>query len=826
MSEMPPGTAFADHLIRGVLGRGGMGIVYRATHVALERDVALKVIAPEFSQDEEFRRRFRREARATAAIGHPNVIGVHHAGEHDGLLYVTMRYVDGTDLARLLAAEGRLDPELAATVIAQVAAALDAAHRAGIVHRDVKPANVLLETEGDGMRATLTDFGLMKDLRATSQITQAGSLIGTFDYAAPEQLREGPVDARTDVYALGAVLYQALTGRVPFPRETAAATMLAQLDSPPPSVLSVRPDCSERLGDVVRRAMAKAPEDRYPSAGDLGRAVTAAVRDQDAGEAEHSVATGDASPGRTRSPVIPLPAALAIETGHGPFVGRAAPLAKLEARFAAAAAGERQFVLLTGEPGIGKTRLAGELARRAHGGGATVLYGRNDPESLVPYHPFIAALQHYVAHREQLRLPAELALELSELARFIPALRAQVPEARESLAEDADTRRYRLFEGVTRMLAFAARERPVVLLLDDLHWADASTTRLLGHLLRDAAPMRLLVLGTARSFDDEQLTRRRASFERVELSGLTTDETAALVGRDDVGSRFVRRLTEETSGNPFFIEETLRSLPELEERALSRIAVPEGVKELIARRLQQLSPTANQVLSVAAIVGRQFDLALLETLLDEPADDIIDALEEATRAGLIRETDAARPVRLRARARARDALREPEREPPRARAPPDRRGAGAPRRREPGRARLPLPRRPGAARPSATRWPPPSRRWRRSPTRRRPSTTGARATISPTRLALGAAELRAGDPAARATFAAAAAIARAAGDRDALAAAALGHSGRHAEAGVIDHEAIALLEEALASHPEDGLTGVRLRARLVDQFGQTAPARR
>ena len=298
MSEMTPGTAFADHLIRGVLGRGGMGIVYRATHVALERDVALKVIAPEFSQDEEFRRRFRREARATAAIGHPNVIGVHHAGEHDGLLYVTMRYVDGTDLARLLAAEGRLSPELAATVIAQVAAALDAAHRAGIVHRDVKPANVLLETEGDGMRATLTDFGLMKDLRATSQITQAGSLIGTFDYAAPEQLREGPVDARTDVYALGAVLYQALTGRVPFPRETAAATMLAQLDSPPPSVLSVRPDCSERLGDVVRRAMAKAPEDRYPSAGDLGRAVTAAVRDQDAGEAERSVATGDASPER------------------------------------------------------------------------------------------------------------------------------------------------------------------------------------------------------------------------------------------------------------------------------------------------------------------------------------------------------------------------------------------------------------------------------------------------------------------------------------------------------------------------------------------------
>ena len=394
-----------------------------------------------------------------------------------------------------------------------------------------------------------------------------------------------------------------------------------------------------------------------------------------------------------------------------------------------------------------------------------------------------------------------------------------MPEARESLAEDADTRRYRLFEGVTRMLAFAARERPVVLLLDDLHWADASTTRLLGHLLRDVAPMRLLVLGTARSFDDEQLTRRRASFERVELSGLTTDETAALVGRDDVDSRFVRRLTEKTSGNPFFIEETLRSLPELEERALSRIAVPEGVKELIARRLQQLSPTASQVLSVAAIVGRQFDLALLETLLDEPADDIIDALEEATRAGLIRETDQLDRFAF-AHALVRETLYESQSASRRVRA-----------HRRIGEALERL----GGANPAELAY--------HFHEGRAPESVGyalaaaeqATAALAyeeaaehyrragddlATRLALGAAELRAGDPAARATFAAAAAIARAAGDRDALAAAALGHSGRHAEAGVIDHEAIALLEEALASHPEDGLTGVRLRARLVDQFGQ------
>src|SRR3954470_17543310 len=232
MDEFAIGATFAEHVIRGVAGRGGMGIVYRAMHLPLKREVALKVIAPGASTDEEFRARFRHEFEAAASIQHPNVIPIYHAGEEDGLLYVTMRYIDGTDLARLLAARKQLEPAVAAHLVAQVADALDAAHRAGIVHRDVKPANVLIELEGDAMHAVLTDFGLMKDLRSKTQVTQAGTIIGTFDYDAPEQLREGPNDARRDAYALGGVLYQALPGTVPFPRETAAATMLAHLDSP------------------------------------------------------------------------------------------------------------------------------------------------------------------------------------------------------------------------------------------------------------------------------------------------------------------------------------------------------------------------------------------------------------------------------------------------------------------------------------------------------------------------------------------------------------------------------------------------------------------
>ena len=314
------------------------------------------------------------------------------------------------------------------------------------------------------MHATLTDFGLMKNLRSTTQITQAGSVIGTFDYAAPEQLKEGPIDARTDVYALGGVLYQALTGKVPYPRETAAATMLAHLDAPPPSVLSraARRERAAGRGRAPRDGQGPArplPVGRRPRPRRARR--RAGPPDQHRGAQRRRRAT----PRRTRSctpePPLPLPPALAVETGGGPFVGRAALLD--DARDAATPPprrGRRQFVLLAGEPGIGKTRLATELARRAHREGATVLYGRNDPESLVPYQPFIAALDHYVAHREHLDLPAELALELTEVARFVPGLRRHVPELRETLAEEPEMRRYRLFEGVTRLLAFAARERP------------------------------------------------------------------------------------------------------------------------------------------------------------------------------------------------------------------------------------------------------------------------------------------------------------------------------------------------------------------------------
>ena len=234
VTELAPGTEFAGHRIEGIAGQGGMGVVYRATHLALDITVALKVIRPDLASDAGFQERFKRESRLAASIEHPNVLPVRHAGEEDGLLYITMRYVDGTDLRSLIDTKGRLEPGRAAGIISEIAQALDAAHARGLVHRDVKPANVLLEgAEGSG-HAYLTDFGLTRHATSGGGLTKTGQWVGTLDYVAPEQIEGRDVDARADIYALGCVLYESLTGTVPFLKDSEVATMYAHLNEPAP----------------------------------------------------------------------------------------------------------------------------------------------------------------------------------------------------------------------------------------------------------------------------------------------------------------------------------------------------------------------------------------------------------------------------------------------------------------------------------------------------------------------------------------------------------------------------------------------------------------
>lgn len=328
MRELEVGSVFAGHRIEGMAGAGGMGVVYRATHLALDAPRALKLIAPASAGDEQFRERFRREARIAASIEHPNVIPLYHAGEEDGLLYVTMRYVDGPDLGQLVARSGRLEPSHATHVVEQVGAALDAAHSRGLVHRDVKPANILLEGEAGRERVYLTDFGLTKLTASDSRMTAPGMAVGTYDYMAPEQWRGDEVEARTDVYALGCVLWETLCGRPPFgTSESLESKLYSHLETAPPPAREHVPSLSPQFDDVISRAMAKRRDERYPSAGDLGRAARAASQGSSERPNEESVATGPAAAGdRTvTGAVLPIAAAAGHAGSPGPEAAGAAP---------------------------------------------------------------------------------------------------------------------------------------------------------------------------------------------------------------------------------------------------------------------------------------------------------------------------------------------------------------------------------------------------------------------------------------------------------------------------------------------------------------------
>jgi serine/threonine protein kinase len=262
----------AGYRIEGLVGRGGMAYVYRAVDQRLGRTVALKVLAPELATDDAFRKRFLRESRLAASIDHPNVIPIYDAGEADGMLYIAMRYVDGRDLKALLSREPQLDVDRVIEIFSQVAHALDAAHAHGLVHRDVKPANILMSsgTSSQGREHIyLSDFGITKRASSMSGVTAPGVIIGTMDYLAPEQIGGKAVSARTDVYALGCVIYQALTGVLPYVRDDDAALLWAHLMEPLPPVSHHRPDVPASADGVLLSATAKDPEDRYASCGEF-----------------------------------------------------------------------------------------------------------------------------------------------------------------------------------------------------------------------------------------------------------------------------------------------------------------------------------------------------------------------------------------------------------------------------------------------------------------------------------------------------------------------------------------------------------------------------
>jgi tRNA A-37 threonylcarbamoyl transferase component Bud32 len=286
--ELPPrpgglaiGSVLAGYRCEEEIGRGGMAVVYRAHDQRLDRQVALKVLAPDLSRDELFRARFIQESRIAAATEHPHIIPVFNAGEADGVLYLAMRYVPDGDVRSLIDRLGPLPVARATALIGQAASALDAAHARGLIHRDVKPTNMLLELSSRTSRPDhlyLSDFGLAKPSTAASGLTMTGQFFGTVDYVAPEQIQSRPLDGRTDQYALACTSFEMLSGSPPFKRDNGMAVISAHLSEPPPRLSDRRPDLPPAVDEVLARALAKSPADRYERCLDFAEALTAAAR--------------------------------------------------------------------------------------------------------------------------------------------------------------------------------------------------------------------------------------------------------------------------------------------------------------------------------------------------------------------------------------------------------------------------------------------------------------------------------------------------------------------------------------------------------------------
>lgn len=280
------GKQIASYLVESEIGRGGMAVVYRAKDLRLDRTVALKLLAPELARNDTFRQRFSHESRVAAAIDHPHIVPVFEAGETDGILYIAMRYVAGQDLRALLDRKGPLSVQAAGRIAAQVASALDAAHDHDLVHRDVKPGNILVAAGTDSdhpEHVYLTDFGLTKKSLSLTGFTTVGQFVGTLDYVAPEQISGRPVDGRCDVYSLACVVYESMAGAPPFQRDDDMALLWAHQYDPPPPLTAQRPDLPSAVDDVLAKALAKSPDDRFDSCLEFVTALRVAGTAQEAG---------------------------------------------------------------------------------------------------------------------------------------------------------------------------------------------------------------------------------------------------------------------------------------------------------------------------------------------------------------------------------------------------------------------------------------------------------------------------------------------------------------------------------------------------------------
>jgi class 3 adenylate cyclase/Tfp pilus assembly protein PilF len=650
--QLPASFGDGRYEIKAFLGEGARKRVYLAHDQKLSRDVAFALIKTE-GLDSGAMARVRREAQSTAKLGdHPNVVTVYDIGEENGRQYIVSQYMGGGSLADLLdrADKHHLTLERSVELAGQIAAALAHAHSHGVIHRDVKPGNIWLGEDGS---AKLGDFGLAIALDR-SRLTTEGTMIGTVAYMPPEQATGRDVDARADIYSLGCVLYEMLTGAPPFLGDSAVTVISQHLNTPPVRPTWQNPEIPQALETLILDLLAKAPEDRVASARDVVERLRASTSLAAAEQPDGSPQVGQVT--------------TASSPAWAPYVGRGEELASLKKAVDRAYSGNGGLVMIAGEPGIGKSRLAEETGVYANLRGMQVLWGHcYENETGLPYIPFIEALRAHVATRAPEQLRSELGDGAVDVAKLVSEIRQVLPDIPAPVQSEQEQERYRLFESVGVFLMNAAARQPIMLVLDDLHWADKPSLMLLQHLARRLASGRLLVVGTYRDVDLDRrhpladalgALRREHLYERTLLRGLNEEEVRALLAagaRHDIGRRgaqLAEVLHRETEGNPFFIEEVVRHLREtgrltmvegrwtLESASVEDLGIPEGVREVIGRRLTRLSDSCNTVLTQAAVLGRDFDFAVLGSMTGLDEEAVLSAVEEALGAQIIVEVRA------------------------------------------------------------------------------------------------------------------------------------------------------------------------------------------
>jgi tRNA A-37 threonylcarbamoyl transferase component Bud32/tetratricopeptide (TPR) repeat protein len=644
------GARLGSYEVTGLLGAGGMGEVYRARDPRLNRDVALKVLPAALTADPAARERLRREAIAAAGLDHPFICKVFEIGEAGGRLFVVMELIEGETLQSALM-RGPLAVARLVTLALELAEALEAAHGRRILHRDLKPSNIMLTAQ----HVKVLDFGLAKAIedpdsdtrtrRSIERLTDPGVQVGTLAYMSPEQIAGDNLDARSDIFSLGVVLAELLTGRHPFDRPTTSAMITAVLNDPPLlQPPAATPTLHPTLRAILLRMLAKSPSERY---GTIAQ-VRADLQSLD--------------PTRLDSGLFAeaVPGGVLQQKRRWPMIGRHAERADLVAALERALNRQGGVVLIGGEPGIGKTRLTEEILIEARRRGASPVVGHcYEMQGAPPYVPFVEITEHTsrIVPREALR--RLLGDDAAEVARLLPELRQIFPDLPPPIDLPQEQKRWFFFNAFKNFVDRACRLAPIVAVFEDLHWADEPTLQLLTQLAAPAGSMGLLIVGTYRNVELdatrpfaatlESLLRQRLA-SRITLRRLPPKAVESLLsamsGRD-VPESLSRAVFRETEGNPFFVEEVFQHLAE-ENRLFDAagewrrdlksgaIDVPEGVRLVIGRRLERLGEETRTTLTTAALIGRSFSLPLLESLETSARPDaVLEAIEEAERAQLV-----------------------------------------------------------------------------------------------------------------------------------------------------------------------------------------------